>query len=355
MMLFVTKTPKHRNHGLAFGIRLAVILGLLAASVWYMISMPGKTYVGKIPPLSTKETEIHDQLQQHVSMLAGVIGERNVWHNDSMRKAAGYIRNVMEEAGYAVKTQPFTSRGVTLQNLEVELPGSALTDEIIIVGAHYDSVEGSPGANDNASGVAALLELARLFSGTTPLRTLRFVAFANEEAPFFYTDEMGSHQYAGHAKQRDEQIAGMISLETLGSYTDTPGSQRYPFPFNLAYPDTGNFVGFVGNLASRTLVRRAIKTFRETTPFPSEGVAAPSWIEGIHWSDQWAFWEESYPAIMVTDTALFRYAFYHSAADTPEQLDYPALARIVNGLQQVVAELAGVDPAAVIPTHSQTH
>ena len=347
MMLSAPGTPKHRSHWLAPGVRLTVILGLLAAGVWYMISMPGKTYVGQTPPLSTGEAEIHDQLQQHVSMLAGVIGERNVWHGDSLKKAAGHIQRVLEDAGYAVKSQTFTSRGLILQNLEVELPGSTLADEIIIVGAHYDSVEGSPGANDNASGVAALLELARLFYGTAPLRTLRFVAFANEEAPFFYTNEMGSHQYAGKAKQRDEQIAAMISLETLGSYTDAPGSQRYPFPFNLAYPDTGNFVGFVGNLASRTLVRRAIRTFRETTPFPSEGVAAPSWIEGIHWSDQWAFWEEGYPAIMVTDTALFRYAPYHTTADTPEQLDYPALARVVSGLQQVVAKLAGMDPAAV--------
>jgi len=343
MMLSAHGTPKHRSHWLAPGVRLTVILGLLAAGVWYMISMPGKTYVGKTPPLSTGEAEIHDQLQQHVSMLAGVIGERNVWHDDSLKKAAGYIQRVLEEAGYAVKTQPFSSRGLTLQNLEVELPGSTLADEIIIVGAHYDSVEDSPGANDNASGVAALLELARLFSGTTPLRTLRFVAFANEEAPFFYTNEMGSHQYAGHAKQRGEKIMAMISLETLGSYTDAPGSQRYPFPFNLAYPDTGNFVGFVGNLASRTLVRRAIKIFRETTPFPSEGVAAPSWIEGIHWSDQWAFWEEGYPAIMITDTALFRYGPYHTTADTPEQLDYPALARVVSGLRQVVSELAGAE------------
>jgi hypothetical protein len=350
-MLFVSGIPKHRNHWLALGIRLAIILGLIAAGVWYMISMPGKTHVGQGPPLSSGETEIHDQLQRHVSMLAGVIGERNVWHDDTLEKAASYIRSVLEETGYAVKTQPFTSRGLTLENLEVELPGSTLADEIIVVGAHYDSVEGSPGANDNASGVAALLELARLFSGTTPLRTLRFVAFANEEAPFFYTNEMGSRQYAGHAKRQDEQVVAMISLETLGSYTDTPGSQRYPFPFNLAYPDTGNFVGFVGNLASRTLVRRVIGTFRETTPFPSEGVAAPSWIEGIHWSDQWAFWEEGYPAIMVTDTALFRYVPYHTAADTPEQLDYPALARVTSGLQQVVAELAGVDPTTVIPTH----
>ena len=354
-MLFAPRIPRHRSHWPAFGIRLTVILGLMATGVWYMISMPGKTYVGQVPPLSTGETEIHDKLQRHVSMLAGVIGERNVWHDDSLKKAAGYIQSVLEATGYAVKTQPFSSRGLTLENLEVELPGSTLADEIIIVGAHYDSVEGSPGANDNASGIAALLELARLFSGTTPLRTLRFVAFANEEAPFFYTDEMGSHQYASRTRQRGEQITAMISLETLGSYTDAPGSQRYPFPFNLAYPDTGNFVGFVANLASRTLVRRAIKTFRETTHFPSEGVAAPSWIEGIHWSDQWAFWEEGYPAMMVTDTALFRYGPYHTAADTPEQLDYPALARVVSGLQQVVAELAGVDPAAVIPTHGQTH
>ena len=199
---------------------------------------------------------------------------------------------------------------------------------------------GSPGADDNASGVAALLELARLLAGTALPRTVRFVAFANEEAPFFYGDEMGSNLYAARAHAQGERIEAMLSLETVGYFTDQPGSQRYPFPFSLFYPDTGNFIGFVGNLSSRRLVRRVIGAFRVSTAFPSEGVAAPSGMEGVHWSDHWSFWEAGYPAIMVTDTAPFRYPHYHTATDTPEQLDYTGLARVTGGLAEVVGVLA---------------
>jgi Zn-dependent M28 family amino/carboxypeptidase len=227
-----------------------------------------------------------------------------------------------------------------VNNLEAVLPGHGAADEIIVVGAHYDSVAGSPGANDNASGVAALLELARLLAGTALPRSVRFVAFANEEAPFFYGDEMGSNRYAARAQVQGERIVAMLSLETLGYYTDQPGSQRYPFPFSLFYPDTGNFIGFVGNFSSRALVRRAIGAFRAATSFPSEGVAAPSGMEGVHWSDHWSFWQAGYPAIMVTDTALFRYPHYHAATDTPEQLDYNGLARVTGGLAEVIGALA---------------
>jgi Zn-dependent M28 family amino/carboxypeptidase len=307
-----------------------------------MTGMPGKSYTGPQLPLSSMERDIRDRLQRHVSELAGRIGERNVWHENSMQDAASYIRQSLEETGYAVNSQSFPSHRLTLENIEAVLPGDSLSDEIVITGAHYDTVAGSPGANDNASGVAALLVLAQQLASSQPARSVHFVAFANEEAPFFYSDEMGSLQYANRARQHNARIVAMISLETIGSYYGKPGSQRYPQPFSLLYPDTGNFIGFVGNLSSRTLVRRALRVFRDTTPFPSEGVAAPSGIEGIHWSDHWSFWEMGYPAIMVTDTALFRYPHYHTAADIPEQLDYTGMARVVNGLGRVVADLAGV-------------
>jgi Zn-dependent M28 family amino/carboxypeptidase len=307
-----------------------------------MTGMPGKSYTGPQLPLSSMERDIRDRLQRHVSELAGRIGERNVWHENSMQDAASYIRQSLEETGYAVNSQSFPSHRLTLENIEAVLPGDSLSDEIVIIGAHYDTVAGSPGANDNASGVAALLVLAQQLASSQPARSVHFVAFANEEAPFFYSDEMGSLQYANRARQHNARIVAMISLETIGSYYGKPGSQRYPQPFSLLYPDTGNFIGFVGNLSSRTLVRRALRVFRDTTPFPSEGVAAPSGIEGIHWSDHWSFWEMGYPAIMVTDTALFRYPHYRTAADIPEQLDYTGMARVVNGLGRVVADLAGV-------------
>ena len=305
-----------------------------------MTGMPGRSWTEPLPPLTDREQLIHDNLRRHVAALAGRIGERNVWHPEAMAAAAGYIRKTLEDAGYVVNVQAFPSRGMTVSNIEAVLPGHGATDEIIVVGAHYDSVADCPGANDNASGVAAMLELARLLAGSTLPRTVRFVAFANEEAPFFYGDEMGSNLYAARAQAQGERIEAMLSLETLGYYTDEPGTQQYPFPFSYLYPDTGNFIGFVGNLTSRSLVRKVVGAFRASTAFPSEGVAAPSGIEGIHWSDHWSFWQAGYPAIMVTDTAPFRYPYYHTANDTPVQLDYTGLARVTGGLADVVGVLA---------------
>ena len=176
-------------------------------------------------------------------------------------------------------------------------------------------------------------------------RTVKFVAFANEEQPFSNTREMGSLVYATQAREQGEAITAMLSLETIGSYSDSAGSQLYPFPFSVFYPDTANFIGFVGNLSSRKLVRQALASFRQTTDFPSEGVAAPGWMPGIGWSDHWSFWQTDYPAIMITDTALFRYAYYHDPKDTPDKLDYPRTARVVMGLSQVVKALAN-DPSS---------
>ena len=335
-----SEKPGRKGRRLDWLIRLTVIPLLILAGAWFVTGMPGRSWSGPLPPLTDKEQRIHDNLERHVEALAGRIGERNVWRPEAMAAAAGYIRSTLEDAGYVVNVQPFTSRGQSVANIEAVLPGHAAAEEIIVVGAHYDSVAGCPGADDNASGVAALLELARLLAWTTLPRTVRFVAFANEEAPFFYGDEMGSNLYAAAALAQGERIEAMLSLETLGYYTDQPGSQLYPFPFSLFYPDTGNFIGFVGNLSSRSLVRQAVGAFRASTAFPSEGVAAPSGIEGIHWSDHWSFWEAGYPAIMVTDTAPFRYPHYHEASDTTQQLDYTGLARVTGGLADVIEVLA---------------
>jgi Zn-dependent M28 family amino/carboxypeptidase len=255
--------------------------------------------------------------------------------------AAQYIRGVFEQAGYSVREQAFTSSGRTVKNLEAELPGGSRKDEIVVVGAHYDSVTGTPGANDNASGVAALLALARSMRAHQPARTLRFVAFVNEEPPYFLSWEMGSRQYARAAKGRGERIRAMLSLETIGYYSDEPGSQAFPLPFRMGYPEAGNFIAFVGNMGSRGLVREAVGSFRAHARFPSEGIAAPAAIPGIGWSDHWSFWQEGYAAVMVTDTAVYRYPRYHTGLDVPEALDYERMARVVAGLTHVVADLAG--------------
>jgi hypothetical protein len=316
-------------------ITLVVFLGIAL-----MIRMPGQSYTGPLLPLTPEEEQSRQQLVRHVWSLAGEIGERHLWRHEALEAAARYIGTTLAGWRYSVTTQPFEVWGKTVQNLAVELLGTSHPAEIIVVGGHYDSVPGCPGANDNATGVAAMLELARLFSGRELGRTVRFVAFVNEEAPFFHTAHMGSWQYARQARQRGERIVAMLSLETMGYYSDTPGSQQYPFPFGLFYPPVGNFIAFVGNTASGALVRRSIASFRRHAAFPSQGTAAPGWLTGIGWSDHWAFWQQGYAAIMVTDTALFRYASYHTPTDTPDRIDYARMARVVAGIAGVVADLA---------------
>jgi len=273
-------------------------------------------------------------------VLAEEIGDRNVWRLSRLALAARYIEDSFAKQGYTTRRQRYEAMGIPVENLEVEIPGASKPGEIVVVGAHYDSVRGCPGANDNASGVAALLELASLFKDHRPAKTLRFVAFVNEEPPFCFTREMGSDQYAARSQARAERVVAMLSLETIGYYAAAKGSQRYPVPFDLFYPSTGDFIAFVGNLQSRRLVRRAVRAFRRSTRYPSEGIAAPGFLPGIFWSDQWSFWRRGYRAVMVTDTAPFRYPHYHTEADTPEQVDYDRLARVVTGLEGVVRSLA---------------
>ena len=233
----------------------------------------------------------------------------------------------------------------TYLNVVGELPGLERPEDIYIVSAHFDTTSGTerPGGDDNASGVAGLLEIARLLKAKHFDRKVHIVAFVNEEPPFFHTEEMGSRVYAKWLREGGEKVVGMISLETIGYFSDAEGSQVYPLPFSLFYPKTANFIGFVGNVSSRSLVRRAVKTFRGSTQFPSEGIAAPGWMTGIDWSDHWSFWQEGYPALMVTDTALFRYKHYHTSEDTPDKLDYDRMTRVVSGLVSVVVNLASAN------------
>jgi Zn-dependent M28 family amino/carboxypeptidase len=321
-------------------VRWLMIFGFLATGLMYNIKMPGNSYTGPLQPLDKQQIELRDRLKTHTTVLAGDIGERNVWHYAELEAAAAYIYRGFKASGYLPEIQAYLSAGKTVKNLIAETTGATLPGEIIVVGAHYDSVTGSPGANDNASGVAAVLELARLFKDTRLRRTVRFAAFVNEEPPFYYTEQMGSRVYADRAHERGEDIVAMLALETIGYYSDEPASQQYPFPFRFFYPDTGNFIGFVSNLSSRSLVHRSLSAFRRHTPFPAEGVSAPGWITGINWSDHWSFWRVGYPAIMITDTALFRYAHYHSPTDTPDKLNYSHIARVVEGLSHVVRTLA---------------
>ena len=282
-----------------------------------------------------------DGLRAHIQMLAGTIGERNMWEYGALQRAAAHIQDVFRSHGYDVALQQYELGGRTASNVEAVLPGRSKADEVVVLGAHYDSVRGSPGANDNATGVAALLDLARRFGGHPQPRTVRFVAFVNEEPPFFQTPAMGSLVYATAARQRGDRIIAMLSLETMGYFSDLPDSQTYPSPIRFLYPATGNFIGFVSNVGSAPLLLRARRAFRSRTRFPVQSAAVPASIPGVGWSDHWSFWQVGYPAMMVTDTAPYRYPWYHTAGDTPDKVLHHRLADVVDGLEHVVTVLAG--------------
>ncbi len=281
-----------------------------------------------------------ENLRAHVHKLAAQIGERNIFHPQEFQQAAEYIEQVWVEQGYEVIRYRYDLKGKQWANLEVSRYGKERPSEIILIGAHYDSVLGSPGANDNGSGVAALLELSSKISGCLPGRTVRFVAFGNEEPPFFQTSHMGSRVYAQTATGRGDDIRAMISLETIGYYSNKRGSQHFPPLFNLFYPSRGNFIMFVSNLRSRPLLRRAVATFRANSDFPVEGVATFGALPGVNWSDHGSFWSKGYRALMVTDTAPYRYPYYHTAQDTLDRINYEALTLVTRGIHGVVTDLA---------------
>jgi hypothetical protein len=312
---------------------------LLVATTMFDVgcTMPGKSFAGPLPAATPDQLSLADEIQKDVTKLAGDIGHRDTDHPRGLEAAAAYIEAEFKRAGLTPQRHGYDCHGQQVFNIDAEIKGA--TDEVVVVGAHYDSVIGAPGANDNGSGVAGVLALARRMAKDHPTRTLRLVTFVNEEPPYFQTDLMGSLVYARECKARGDKITAMLSLETIGCYSDAPGSQRYPAPFNLFYPATGNFIAFVGNTESAELVKRIVGKFRADVRFPSEGAAVLGSIEGVGWSDHWSFWQCGYPALMVTDTAPFRYDHYHQATDTPDKLNYGRTARVVEGVAIVVRDL----------------
>jgi Zn-dependent M28 family amino/carboxypeptidase len=284
-----------------------------------------------------------ENLKRHVQILAGDIGERNPFKPEALHHAEEYIAQVWQAQGYNVVRQEYALKGERWANLEITRAGREKETSFLLIGAHYDSVTGSPGANDNGTGVAALLEISNTFAALDPQTSVRFVAFVNEEPPYFQTPFMGSSIYAQQARARGDKIRLMACLETIGYYSDAPASQKYPFPsglFRLLYPDRGNFIVFVSNLASRTVTQEAHRLFHTHSNFPAEIISTFEMVPGIDWSDHAAFWRAGYPAFMVTDTAPYRYPYYHTAEDTPDKVNYQALGRVVEGLRATFQGLA---------------
>lgn len=313
--------------GIVAGIAL---LFLIAIVVWVRRGRTGNGAVHASPALAT-------ELRRDVEALCA-FGPRNTFEPENLAAAAAYIEKAL--AGYTVERQEYDAEGVPVANLIVEIQGTTRPEEIVIVGAHYDSVDGTRGADDNASGVAGMLALARRFAHARPARTLRFIAWVNEEPPHFQTGTMGSYVYARRCHERGERIVAALSLEMLGYYDDQPGSQQYPPPLSALYPDTANFIGFAGNLASRVLVKECVRVFRAKSTFPAQAAVLPELIPQTGWSDQWSFWQFGWPALMVTDTALYRNPHYHTEGDLPETLDYERMAAVVEGLGEVVTVLS---------------
>ena len=326
-----------------FVLGLLVLLCIAAIVFWYFnIRQPGASFQRPTPSESAANTTVALQqqiqaepsttsnqtdkeaadkplttaaaLEKHIVHLATTIGERNLRTYDKLCDAADYVEAEFKSYGYKPARQTYQVHGKDCFNIDVEIKGSKLPNEVIIIGAHYDSFVGTPGANDNGSGTAAMLLLAKHFAKSAPERSLRFVAWTNEEPPYFQNRGlMGSWVYAEKCRVEEQDIKSVLSLETMGYYTDAKDSQHYPSPLDLMYPSTGNFVGFVSNIKSRGLQRKVIRTFRKHAKIPSEGASLPAATPGVGWSDHWSFWQEGYAGLMVTDTAPFRYPHYHKA------------------------------------------
>jgi Zn-dependent M28 family amino/carboxypeptidase len=297
--------------------------------------MPSGSSRRALAPLTFTEQEWRARLRRHIEALAVSIGGRTLKIGDGLEKTLQYLEKELGSYGLNPVRQTFRVGRSECHNLEVR--GSVGS---VVVGAHYDTVVGLPGANDNGSGVAAALELARELASEPSAPALRFVFFVNEEPPYFQTGSMGSYVYAKCCRNNGERIRAMLALETIGYYSDEEGSQAYPIGVHPGYPTRGDFLGFVSDFRSALLLRRVLKSFRSATALPAEGAAAPSGIPGMGWSDHWSFWQFGYRALMVTDTAPYRYPHYHTDQDTPDKLDYDRMARALTGLRASIIDLA---------------
>lgn len=303
---------------------------------------------GQLPPLTDELKQLSTELRRDVVVLSEDIGPRHNGKPDRMRLTVDFLTSALRGMGLEVVPRTYDSYGTPTHNLEVTPPGQPGNLPVVILGAHYDSIPNYPAANDNGSGVAGVLAIARrwrqlLAHPNRLTHSLRFVLFANEEPPHFRADTMGSLVYARMCRAQNHDIRGMICLETIGCYLHDKGSQQWPTEvpslIKRLLPDTSDFILWAGDWQSRELVRSCGQAHRQLVKFPSLAVAVPDAIGEIGWSDHWSFNQCGYPAVMVTDTAPFRYRWYHRPEDTADKIDFDSMARVVDGVQQVIAHL----------------
>ncbi len=293
--------------------------------------------------MNSRIMNIEDNLKKTVNVLSGEIGPRGYLQIEALDKTAEYIASELMSYGYEVSFQPYRFQGNTYKNIYTEIRGKKMPQKILLIGAHYDTVTGTPGADDNASGIAGLLELARLMKNMSFNRTVRFAAFTLEEPPLFRSEFMGSYVYAQSIREKGEDLEGMICLEMIGYFSDRPESQLFPLSFfKWMFPSRGDFIVLVSNLDSKIFLTRVKKGFKKGSDLPVESISTISIIPGIDFSDHRSFWKFGYDALMVTDTAFYRNPNYHGVKDLPETLDYRKMAEVIFGLKSAIEELAGL-------------
>lgn len=325
-----------KGRSLVFTVCLVAAVTAALAS-WLLVTQPLARPADRAKPQVAVSP---DRLQRHVRMLTDECSPRDGSHPANMARAAAYIARQLEAAGATVSEQRFPAAGATSCNI-VGAFGPETIDRVI-VGAHYDAAEGHRGADDNASGVAGLLELAPLLRGDSLVRRVELVAYAFEEAPFFGTSQMGSVVHAASLHLRGARVRAMICLEMIGYFSERRASQRFPFAVLKAfYPDIGNFIVVAGRFRDALLVRRVKRSMRNGSDLPVYSINAPRSLPGIDLSDNASFWDRGDPAVMVTDSAFYRNPNYHTATDTPETLDYVRMAKVVEGAARAVLDLAG--------------
>lgn len=319
-------------------IWLAVAVLIVVALIYFLSRHGRLKSVSAGCPAAKEEARLTTALLAHVYKLSHEIGIRDMENFCKLNEAADYIAQKFRECGYEAEFQYYDVHDQTVRNIIAIKTGSTQPEEVIVVGAHYDSYS-NPGADDNASGVAALLELARLTAVHPTGKSVEFVAFVNEELPFFHTEKMGSRIYTQLAKDRGKNIRAGLVLEMLGFYSEEANSQYYPPGLEALHPDKANFIALVGNRASASLAAQTVSSFKTNTPFPIEYIAGDN-IPEAEYSDNWSFWQEGYPALMITDTSFFRYMHYHKDSDTYEKLNYQKMSQVVQGLHAVIMDLA---------------
>jgi len=333
--------------GLPIGILLLGTISILWSETIAPDEKPTNSSVRPVREGGPRLIAKHE-LITHVDTLSRRIGERHTDAWENLEAARFYLTSTLGERniGYTVREQSYTVDGKTYTNLECQIKGTKWPDELVVVGAHYDTLPGTPGADDNASGVAALITLAKAFVSSPQDRTIRFVAFVNEEPPWFHSSNMGSYRYADSLKQANAKVHAMISLESLGYYSDAPNSQQYPPKLAQNYPDTGNFLAIISNPANKGLVEFAYDSASQAQKIPVEQGVFPEGLPGVAWSDHWSFWQFGYPALMVTDTALFRNPHYHKASDKPDQIDFERLHQATETMRHLLLDLANMPEGA---------